>query len=186
MEVIIAISAAILLILILVIWLITSYNGLVNGKMKIENSWSQIDVQLKMRANQIPSLVQVVSAYAKHERETLSGVMEARYRFMSARTPEDAMQSSGEIAGLMGRLFAVAEQYPDLKANQNFMNLQLQLAEIEKKIAMYRQFYNDTVMLYNRRVITFPQNIAAGIFGFRPYMFFQVDEPDRSMPKMNF
>ncbi len=180
------VSVVILLIVVLVIWLIISYNALANGRMKVENSWAQINVQLKMRADQIPSLVQVVSGYAKHERETLTGVMEARNRFMSARTPEDAMQSSGEIAGLVGRLFAVAEQYPDLKANQNFLNLQFQLSEIEKKIAMYRQFYNDTVMLFNRLVITFPKNIAAGIFGFKELPFFQVDEVDRSMPKINF
>lgn len=171
---------------LILIWAISSYNTLVNTRQKVENSWGQINVQLKMRADLVPNLVQTVSGYAKHEKETLTAVMEARNRFMESGTPEKAMSSSSEISSLMGRLFAVAEQYPQLKADQNFLNLQNQLNELEQKISMYRQFYNDTVMMYNRLVITFPKNIFAGIFGFREIPYFQVDQGERKAPQVKF
>ncbi|MGE4283610.1 MAG: LemA family protein [Clostridia bacterium] len=182
----IAISIIVVFIILIVIWFIASYNGLVNGRMKVENSWGQINVQLKMRADLVPNLVQTVSGYARHEKETLIGVMEARNKYMAASTPQDAMKSSGEIAGFMGRIFAVAEQYPQLKADQNFLNLQYQMSELEKKISMYRQFYNDTVMMFNRLVITFPNNIPAGIFGFHELPYFQVDDSERAAPQVRF
>lgn len=171
---------------LILIWVISSYNTLVNTRQKVENSWGQINVQLKMRADLVPNLVQTVSGYAKHEKETLTAVMEARNRFMASSTPENAMSSSSEMSSLMGRLFAVAEQYPQLKADQNFLNLQNQLNELEQKISMYRQFYNDTVMMYNRLVITFPKNIFAGIFGFREIPYFQIDQSERKAPQVKF
>ncbi|MDD3141157.1 MAG: LemA family protein [Lachnospiraceae bacterium] len=183
MFIIIGISIIGVLILI---WGISSYNNLVNTREKVENSWGQINVQLKMRADLVPNLVQTVSGYAKHEKETFTAVMEARNKFMESKTPENAMSSSSEMSGLMGRLFAVAEQYPQLKADQNFLNLQNQLNELEQKVSMYRQFYNDTVMMYNRLIITFPKNIFAGIFGFREIPYFQVDQSERKAPQVKF
>lgn len=183
MYIIIAVCIIVVLILI---WAISAYNSLVNTRQKVENSWGQINVQLKMRADLVPNLVQTVSGYAKHEKETFTAVMEARNRFMASATPENVMSSSSEMSSLMGRLFAVAEQYPQLKADQNFLNLQHQLNELEQKISMYRQFYNDTVMMYNRLVITFPKNIFAGIFGFREIPYFQVDQSERKAPQVKF
>lgn len=180
-----AIIAGSVLVLILIL-AIASYNSLVNARQKVENSWGQINVQLKMRVDLIPNLVQTVSGYAKHEKETLTAVMEARNKFMSSERPENAISSSSEISSLMGRIFAVAEQYPELKADQNFLNLQNQLSELEQKISMYRQFYNDTVMMYNRLVITFPKNIFAGIFGFREIPYFQVEQSERKAPQVKF
>lgn len=173
-------------IVLIGIWFIVSYNKLVQGRLKVENSWGQINVQLKMRADLVPNVVETVRGYAKHEQETLIQVMEARNRYMSAETPTEAMSSSGEISGLVGRLFAVAEQYPDLKANSNFLDLQAQIKEIETKIAMYRQFYNDTVLRYNKDVVHFPNNIAASILGFKELPYFQIDEGERTSPKITF
>lgn len=175
-----------LLILILVVWLVRFYNKMVNNRTKVENSWGQIDVQLKMRADLIPNLVETVGAYATHERETLTNITQARARFMQAQTPEAAMKSSGELTGLLGRIMAISEQYPDLKANQNFAQMQSQLDELEKKIAMYRQFYNDTVLLYNKLVITFPNNIAAAILGGSQLPYFQIDDSERRAPQVKF
>lgn len=173
-------------VILIILWLALSYNKIVNGRAKVENSWGQINVQLKKRADLIPNIVQTVSGYAKHEQETLTKVIEARNKYMTADTPKDVMDSSNQIAGFMGKLFAVAEQYPELKANQNFLDLQRQLEEIENKISMYRQFYNDTVMLYNRLLITFPKSIPASIFGFEQIPYFQVDEEDRKAPQVKF
>lgn len=182
----IAIIIIISLIFIMGLLFISSYNKLAKTRSKVENSWGQINVQLKMRADLVPNIVETVKGYAKHEQETLTKVMEARNQFMSAKTPEDTMNSASQMKGIMGRLFAVAEEYPELKANQNYLNLQEQLGEIENKITMYRQFYNDTVMLYNRLIITFPKNIFASILGFEELPYFQIDDGERSAPKVNF
>lgn len=188
-----AISTGILLLILLgvllvivVIWLISAYNHLTKSKIRIDNSWSQVNVQLKMRADLVPNLVNTVKGYATHEQATLTGVMEARNRFMAAPTQEAAMQSSGELAGLMGRLFAVAEQYPDLKADSSFLSLQNQLSDLEKKIALSRQFYNDAVMLYNRKVMLFPSSIAASLFGFPQRPYFEVSDVERQAPQVKF
>lgn len=174
------------ILVLIIIGLIISYNSLVNGRQKVENSWGQINVQLKMRADLIPNLVQTVSGYAKHEKETFTAVIEARNKFMTSGTIDTAMSSSSELTGLMGKIFAIAEQYPQLKADQNFLNMQNQLNEVEQKISMYRQFYNDMVMMYNRMVVTFPRNIFAGIFGFKEIPYFQVDASERKAPKIKF
>lgn len=176
----------VILLLILVVWLVVAYNQLTRARIRIDNSWSQVNVQLKMRADLVPNLVSTVKGYATHEQETLTGVMEARSRFFAAPTQESAMQSSGELAGLMGRLFAVAEQYPDLKADGNFLDLQRQLADIEQKLALTRQFYNDAVMLYNRKVMLFPSSIAAGLFGFQQRPYFEVSDVERQNPQVKF
>lgn len=174
------------LIIIVLIWLATAYNGLTRAKIRIDNSWSQINVQLKMRSDLVPNLVNTVKGYAAHEQQTLTQVMEARNRYLHAATPEAAMQSGGELGGLVGRLFAVAEQYPALKADGGFIQLQQQLASIEQKIALSRQFYNDAVMLYNRKVMIFPSNIAAGLFGFQQRPYFEISQTESQNPNVTF
>jgi len=171
---------------LLTAWLILFYNKMVSAKTKVENSWGQIDVQLKMRTDLIPNLVETVGAYADHERETLTGVTEARARLMKAGSPVEIMKSSDELTGLLGRIMAISEQYPDLKASQNFIQLQNQLDELEKKIALYRQFYNDTVLMYNKLVITFPNNIAAMLMGASKLPYFEIDESERNVPRVKF
>lgn len=174
------------LIVVCAIWLVTAYNKLTRAKIRIDNSWSQVNVQLKMRADLIPNLVSTVKGYATHEQQTLNQVMEARNRYMSAHSPQEAMQSGGELGGLVGRLFAVAEQYPDLKADRNFRQLQDQLSQLEQKIALSRQFYNDAVMLYNRKVMVFPSNIVAGLFGFQQRPYFEISQGDAQTPQVQF
>ena len=182
----IIVFASIVPLMLVMIWMIFSYNSLQRGRLKVENSWGQINVQLKMRSDVVPNLVNIVSGYAKHEQETLTKVMQARNSFLAAKTPQEVIQASGEMGQLMGRLFAVAESYPDLKANQGFLNLQVQLSELEQKIAMYRQFYNDTVMMYNRNVVTFPGNIPAGLFGFVELPYFNITEQESIAPVITF
>lgn len=174
------------LVIILIIWVIVSYNNLVREQLKVDNQWSQINVQLKMRADVIPNLVETVSGYASHEKSLLNEVTQARTRFMSAGTPAETMKASGELSQTLGRLLAVSEAYPDLKANANFLNLQQQISEIEKRIADFRQFYNDTVMRYNRLIKTFPSNIVAGLFKFQEKTFLEVDSQDQVRPTVKF
>lgn len=162
-----------------------SYNRLAKTRAKVENSWAQINVQLKMRADMIPSLAKAVKSYVKHESQTIIEATQARTKFLNSSTPQEAMQSSGEVGNVLGRLFAVAEQYPQLKADSSYINLQNQLSEIEQKIAMYRQFYNDTVLMFNNLVITFPQNFISKIFGFKQLPYFQIDANDAGVPNLD-
>lgn len=155
------------------IWLILTYNRLTRARIRIENSWSQVSVQVKMRADLIPNLVQIVQGYATHEKETLTKVMETRTRYLSAESSASAIERSGEMGNWLHRLMAIAEQYPDLKANASYQLLQQQLTGVEQKIALARQFYNDAVMLYNRLVQLFPGNIVASLFGFEKKPFFE-------------
>lgn len=168
------------------IGLIMFYNKMINNKSKVDNSWGQINVQLKMRADLIPNLVETVGAYAEHEQETLVKVTQARNMYVKSQSPEEVIESADNISGVLGRLMAVSEQYPELKANQGFIDLQNQLKELEQKITMYRQFYNDTVLLYNQFIISFPNNLFAMIFGARELPFFQIDSSERSAPKVQF
>lgn len=168
------------------IMLILFYNKMINNKAKVDNSWGQINVQLKMRADLIPNLVETVGAYAKHEEETLTKVTQARNMYLNAQTNKEIIQSSDAISGILGKLMAVSEQYPELKANEGFLDLQNQLKELEQKISMYRQFYNDTVLMFNQYVIKFPNNIFAAIFGARELPFFQIDSSERSAPTIKF
>lgn len=167
------------------ILLLASYNKLAKTRAKVENSWAQINVQLKMRADMIPSLAKAVKSYVKHENQTIIEATQARTKFLNSVTPTEAMQSSGEVGNVIGRLFAVAEQYPQLKADSSYINLQNQLSAIEQKIAMYRQFYNDTVLMFNNTVITFPQNFIAKIFGFKQLPYFQIDATDANSPNLD-
>jgi len=143
-------------------------------------------VQLKRRFDLIPNLVETVKGYAAHEKQTLEAVISARSKFLSANTPEDMMKANSELTQVLGRLFAVSEAYPELKANVNFMHLQEELSKTEDKIGYARQFYNDTVMEYNNAVQMFPTSIVASMFGFKEEPFFRVEDTAREVPKVGF
>ncbi len=177
---------ALIILGILVLAFIGIYNSLVGKRNKVRNSWSQIDVQLKRRFDLIPNLVETVKGYAAHERGTFEQVTAARTRYMSAGTPEDMMKANGELTQVLGRLFAVAEAYPELKANANFVELQGELSKTEDKISFARQFYNDVVMDYNNSVEMFPSSFVASITGFREEPFFNVDAAEKSVPQVKF
>ncbi len=167
-------------VVILVLWLVLTYNALVRLKNRVENAWSQIDVQLRRRYDLIPNLVETVKGYASHERETLEAVIAARQRGVSASTVEEQGAAQNMITQTLGRLFALSEAYPDLKANQNFLELQEELTATEDRIGYSRQFYNDSVLKYNNKRQTFPSNLIAGKFPDKEY--FEVEEPEARGP----
>lgn len=175
-----------IVVAVIVLYVISTYNGLVVLRNKVKDQWSQIEVQLKRRADLIPNLVETVKGYAAHEKDTLEAVVSARNKAVSATTPEDEMQANGELSQALGRLFALTEAYPDLKANTNFVDLQNQLKETEDKISYSRQFYNDTVLKYQNKKESFPSNIIAGMFGFKTFKFFEAEEQDRKVPEVKF
>ena len=148
--------AIIVVLVLLILYVIGTYNGLVSLRNKKDDQWSQIDVQLKRRADLIPNLVEIVKGYAKHESETLEKVIEARNTYMTAKTPEEEMKASGEVTQALNKLLALSEAYPELKANQNFLGLQQDVSDTEDKISYARQFYNDSVLTYNNKVQMFP------------------------------
>ncbi|WP_010631805.1 LemA family protein [Sporolactobacillus vineae] len=172
-------------IAIIVIFFIVSYNGLVKYRNWVQESFSQIDVQLKRRHDLIPNLVETVKGYAKHEKETLSQVIEARNRLVSG-TPQQRIEADNQIEGALRSIFALAESYPDLKANQNFLSLQEELATTENKVAYSRQLYNKTVKDYNIKRESFPTNLIAGLFGFKREELLTIPETDREVPKVTF
>lgn len=173
-------------IVVLGSFIATNYNSLVKLRNKVKDQWSQIDVLLKRRADLIPNLVETVKGYASHESETLEAVVAARNKVVGAKSTEDEIKANGELTQALGRLMAVVESYPDLKANANFMNLQNELSETEDKIQYARQFYNDAVLVYKNKIEMFPSNIIAGMFNFKPEAFFEIDEKDRQTPKVKF
>jgi LemA protein len=174
-------------IAILIFWVIGMYNRLVALRNRIENAWSQIDVQLKRRVDLIPNLVETVKGYAKHEKETLERVVQARSMLVnSAGDVKAQAQADSMLTGALKSLFALAESYPDLKANQNFMMLQEELSGTEGKIAYARQFYNDSVLEYDNGLEMFPTNILAGMFGFQPKPYFEAPAADREPVKVQF
>jgi LemA protein len=173
-------------LLLLIFFVIRTYNSLIQLRNRVSDQWAQIDVQLKRRSDLIPNLVETVKGYAGHEKETLNAVIEARNSFKSATTPEAEMKAAGEMTQALGRIFALAESYPDLKANQNFLQLQEELGGTEEKIAYARQFYNDSVLTYKNKREMFPTNIIAGMFNFEAKPFFEVEETDREVPKVSF
>jgi len=179
----------IVLIVVAVIALAMSigiYNGLVQGRLRCREAWSGIDVQLKRRASLIPNLVETVKGYAAHERQTFENVTAARARLQQAGSPGEAAQANNMLTQTLRTLFAVAEQYPDLKANQNFLELQQELSDVEEKIAYARQFYNTNVLSYNTRTQTFPSVIMANMFGFQPSEFFEAEEEAREDVHVSF
>ncbi|NTV89191.1 MAG: LemA family protein [Clostridiales bacterium] len=176
----------IVILVILVIIIISMYNSLVGKRNKVRNSWSQIDVQLKRRFDLIPNLMETVKGYAAHERGTFEEVTAARTKYMSATSPKEMMQANGEMTQVLGRLMAVSEAYPELKANASFIELQDQLAKTEDKITFARQFYNDVVMMYNNAIQMFPTSFLASVFGFREEPFFNADETEKAAPQIKF
>jgi len=179
----------IILIVVLVLvalYAVVSYNGLVSMRNRIENAWAQIDVQLKRRYDLIPNLVETVKGYAAHERETLDAVIQARNAGMNAQGPHDQAEAENVLTGALKSLFALSEAYPDLKANQNFAQLQEELTGTEGRIAYARQFYNDTVYRYNTKVQSFPSNVLANMFRFSEREYFQADDESRGPTQVSF
>ena len=167
------------------IWVMAAYNGLIRLRNQLENSWAQIDVQLKRRHDLIPNLVKAVKGYAQHERETFEKVTQARSAAVNAHGVKDQAQAENFLTNTLKSLFAVAEAYPDLKANQNFLHLQEELTSTENKIAFARQFFNDATMQFNTRIQIFPVNLIAGMFGFTPREFFEVQTAsEREAPQV--
>ena len=183
MITLIVIGAILLLVLL---FIGTTYNSLVSLRNKVKDQWSQIDVLLKRRTDLIPNLVETVKGYAKHESETLENVIAARNKVVEAQTTEEEIKADGELSRALGRLMAVAESYPDLKANTNFLDLQANLKETEDKIQYARQFYNDAVLIYKNKLEMFPSNIIAAMFNFKLEAFFEASEADKEVPKVQF
>lgn len=172
---------------IMVLWFVVMYNRLIKQKNEVENGWAQIDVQLKRRHDLVPNLVETVKGYAAHERQTFEEVVNARSRATSAQGVGEQIQAEQQLSGALGRLMLVVEQYPDLKASQNFLALQEELTSTENKIGFARQFYNDTVMNYNTTRESFPSNIVSGMFSFKEGTLFELkDEQQREVPKISF
>ena len=171
----------------LAIALVVLYNRFVRLRNRVDNSWAQIEVQLKRRWDLIPNLVETVKGYAAHERETFQNVTEARAAAQQAQTPAESAQAEGILGQALGRLFAVAEAYPELQADENFRQLQGELAETENRIAVSRQIYNDTVLTFNNAIQTVPGVFFAGPFGFTKREFFDVeDDAQREPPQVSF
>ena len=163
-----------------VVFAIFLYNGLVNKKVETDNSWSQIDVQLKRRYDLIPNLVETVKGYAAHEKDTLEKVIQARNQAMNAKGVAAQAQAENALSGTLKTLFAVSEAYPDLKANQNFMSLQEELTATENRIGFARQHYNDVVGQYNSALMRFPANMVGGMFGFKAAEFYQLSSEEKA------
>jgi len=168
--------------ILVVIWLIAVYNSLIKLRNRTDEAWSDIDVQLKRRYNLIPNLVQTVKGYAKHERELFENVTKARTAAMGAQTMEEHGKAENMLSGALKSLFAVAENYPDLKANQNFLELQRELSDTENKIQAARRFFNGNVRDFNIKIETFPNNLVAGMFNFNKKDFFEVQEAEVREP----
>ena len=185
------IAIVIAVIVVVLLWAMGTYNGLVSLRNRVKNGWAQIDVQLKQRADLIPNLVETVKGYASHESDVFTKVTEARAKAMSvAADPNastaDRAQAENQLSHAIVNLQATAEAYPQLQANQNFLDLQAQLKSLEEKIAYARQFYNDVVLKYNNKVETVPSNIIAGLFHFEQSQFFEVEESARQAPQVKF
>jgi LemA protein len=179
----------VLVILVILVFIVVGiYNGLVRARNEVKNAWSSIDVQLKRRHDLIPNLVETVKGYAAHERQTLDAVIKARQQAVSfTGGVEQRAQVENALTQTLRSLFALAEAYPDLKANQNFLGLQEELSSTENKIGFARQFYNDAVMHYKNRIEMFPSNVIAGMFNFRPEPFFETEDPaERVAPQVKF
>lgn len=183
-------SVYVLIILIIlagiISYTISIYNDLVTKRNQVKSSWSKIDVQLKRRTDLIPNLVEIVKGYAQHEKETFSQVSQARASLMNARNIDDIQKSNSQLSRSLVNLFAIAERYPELKANTNFSNLQGQLQESEDKIATYRERFNNFVLVYNNSCEQFPGNLVAQLFGFKTANFIEIPEDEKAVPKVQF
>lgn len=186
MGVIIAVVVVVVLIVIVGFIFVGMYNGLVRARNRVKEAWSGIDVQLRRRASLVPNLVETVRGYAEHERGTFEAVTRARAQLQQAGTPAEAAQANNMLTQTLRSLFAVAENYPQLQAAENFRQLQTELSDIEEKIAFARQFYNTNVLDYNNRIQTVPSSVIAGMFGFTPEQFFEADEEGRAEQRVDF
>ena len=173
-------------VVLLLLYLVASYNGLVRLRNRIQGAWAQIDVQLRRRYDLIPNLVETVKGYARHERSTFEAVTEARANAINAQGVAAQAQAENQITGALKTLFAVAEAYPELKANENFLALQEELTSTEGRIAYARQFYNDAVQSLNTKIQSFPSNLVAGVFGFRQHEYFEADDTSRGPVSVQF
>jgi LemA protein len=182
MITIVLIAVAVLVLL----YVIVTYNALVRLRNRIQNAWAQIDVQLRRRYDLIPNLVETVKGYAKHERDTLEAVTQARANAINAQGPVEQARAENMISGALKSLFAVSEAYPDLKANQNFLALQEELTGTEGRISYARQYYNDAVLRLNTKIQSFPSNILAGMFGFKEHEYFEADDTSRGPVSVQF
>ncbi len=171
---------------IVVLAIVIIYNGLVRLKNQVENAWAQIEVQLKRRFDLIPNLIETVKGYAKHEKELMENITKARTNFMSAETVQDKAAANNMLAGTLKSLFAVSENYPKLRANENFMQLQEELSGTENKVAYSRQHYNDIVMEFNTRIQSIPYNIFASMFSFKEKEMFEAPEEEKKPVKVKF
>ncbi|MEQ8176380.1 MAG: LemA family protein [Syntrophomonadaceae bacterium] len=176
------------LAIVLAVFLVVIYNGLVQLRQRVQNAWAQVDVQLKRRYDLIPNLVNTVKGYAQHEKATLESVTQARNMAMAAQNMKDQVQAENMLTGALKSLLAVAEAYPELKANTNFLQLQGELSDTESKIAFARQFFNDTVQKFNTKIEVFPNNLVAGMLGFQiaDYFSLQGETEARQSVKVNF
>jgi LemA protein len=183
----VALIIVIVLIIFVVIFFVSGYNSLVRLRNQVKNAWSQIDVQLKRRHDLIPNLIETVKGYMNHERTTLENITNARSQAVSAQSVSEKAKAEARLTDAIGKFNLVVENYPDLKANQNFLALQEELTSTENKISFSRQSYNDQVLFYNNKIQMFPSNIMASMFGFKLEDFFEVeDKADREVPKVNF
>ena len=174
------------IILLLLLYVMGVYNKLVTLKNRVKNQWSQIEVLLKRRADLIPNVVETVKGYTAHEKETLDAVISARSKAVGAQTTEEEIKANSELSQALSRLLVVAEAYPDLKANTNFLELQRELKETEDKISYARQFYNDTAANFNIQIEVFPSNIVASMFNFKQQPLFEAENKDKEVPQVKF
>ncbi len=178
---------ALIIVVAIAILVVVAYNSLVQLKVRADSAWSDIDVQLKRRHDLIPNLVETVKGYAAHEKGTFENIAKWRSAAMSATAPADRAQAEGQLTMALKSLFAVAEAYPQLRANENFMSLQKSLADIENDVQNSRRYYNAVIRDYNTRIATFPANMLAGMFGFTPRQFFELDSAaERAVPQVKF
>ena len=175
-----------LIVVVVLLWFFSYYNRVIRYENRIDNAWAQIDVQLKRRADLIPNLMETVKGYMNHERGTLEAVTKARSAVMTAKSPQESMDANNMLTGALKTLFAVAESYPDLKANTNFLQLQDELTHTEDKISYSRQHFNDSVMQFNNLIETFPGNIFANMMGKKERQMLQIPEASREVPKVSF
>jgi LemA protein len=183
----IALIVILAVLFLIVLAVIGVYNSLIRLRNQVDNAWSQIDVQLKRRHDLIPNLVETAKGYMKHERETFEAITKARSAAMGARTVAEAAKAEGQLADALSKFMLVVENYPDLKANQNFLALQEELTGTENRIAFARQNYNDQVLFYNNKIQMFPSNVIAGMFAFTKRDFFEVETAaEREAPKVSF
>jgi len=182
----IVLAVVIVIIVLVALFTFGIYNGLIRSKVRTQEAWSGIDVQLKRRADLVPNLVETVRGYAEHERAVFENVTRARSMLQQAEGPAQAAEANNQLTQALRSLFAVAENYPQLKANENFLALQSELSDIEEKIAFARQFYNRNVLDFNTRIEVFPNVIIANMFNFQPFEFFEAEEPAREAPEVSF